>query len=82
VITDSGGDLAATPTPTSPNRSPAASESEAHRETIELALSRGRNAMAIWQDLVDSVGFGAGYQSVRRYVAKLRGNQSAEPAVV
>ncbi|HTA45998.1 MAG TPA: hypothetical protein VK789_26320, partial [Bryobacteraceae bacterium] len=36
VITDSGGDLAATPTPTSPNRSPAASESEAHRE---IALS-------------------------------------------
>jgi hypothetical protein len=24
---------------------------EAHREAIELSLSRGRNAMAIWQDL-------------------------------
>src|SRR5271154_3494761 len=27
--------------------------SEAYRELIELELSRGRNAMGIWQDLVD-----------------------------
>jgi hypothetical protein len=26
----------------------------AHRDAIELGLSRGRNAMAIWQDLVDT----------------------------
>ena len=30
-----------------------------YRELIELALSRGRNAMAIWQDLVDQHGFPA-----------------------
>ena len=30
--------------------------SEAYRELIELELSRGRNAMAIWQDLVDQHG--------------------------
>ena len=28
-----------------------------YREPIELGLSRGRNAMAIWQDLVDQHGF-------------------------
>ena len=28
-----------------------------HREAIELGLFRGRNAMAIWQDLVDTGGF-------------------------
>ena len=30
--------------------------SEAYRELIELELSRGRNAMGIWQDLVDKHG--------------------------
>jgi hypothetical protein len=30
--------------------------SEAYRELIELELSRGRNAMGIWQDLVDQHG--------------------------
>ena len=31
--------------------------SEPYREMIELELSRGRNAMGIWQDLVDKHGF-------------------------
>lgn len=78
VITDSGADLAETP----PDRCPASSASEPHREAIELGLSRGRNAMAIWQDLVDSAGFDASYQSVRRYIAKLRGSQSPEACAV
>jgi hypothetical protein len=30
----------------------------------ELGLACGRNAMAIWQDLVDGHGFTPGYQSV------------------
>jgi hypothetical protein len=34
-----------------------ASACELYRETIQLGLSRGRNAMGIWQDLVDSCGF-------------------------
>src|SRR5215470_4091177 len=34
-----------------PRRSPRASACEPYRELIELALVRGRNAMAIWQDL-------------------------------
>ena len=39
--------------------------SEAYREMIELDLSRGRNAMGIFQDLVDTHGFTGGYQSVK-----------------
>jgi transposase len=65
-----------------PGRAPAASSCEPYRELIELGLSRGRNAMAIWQDLVDDHGFPAGYASVRRYVAKLRGMQTPEERAV
>jgi len=51
-----------------PQRSPSASACEAYREAIELGLSRGRNAMAIWQDLVDQHCFASSYQSVQRFV--------------
>jgi len=61
-----------------PSRSPSASASEPYRELIELGLARGRNARAIWQDLVDAHGFAGGYQSVRRYVRKLRGTTAPE----
>ena len=44
-----------------------ASSSEPYRELIALELERGRNAMGIWQDLVDGHGFTGGYQSVRRF---------------
>jgi transposase len=49
---------------------------------IAEALSRGRNAVAIWQDLVDDHGFQAGYASVRRFVLKFRGSKPAEARVV
>jgi transposase len=49
---------------------------------IAEALARGRNAVAIWQDLVDRHGFAAGYASVRRFVLKLRGSTPAEARVV
>ena len=65
-----------------PGRSPSASACEPYREVIALGLSRGRNAMAIWQDLVDSSGFAAGYQSVRRFVGKLRGIHAPEACPV
>jgi transposase len=81
VTTDSGagsglpgGDVAGSPGPSS--------ACDPYRETIELGLSRGRNATAIWQDLVDQHGFAGGYQSVKRFVRKLRGVQSPEARAV
>ena len=65
-------------TPPPPNLS--ASACAPYRELIEQGLARGRNAMAIWQDLVSDHGFVAGYQSVRRFVRKLRGPQQPEAA--
>ncbi|MFZ0860067.1 MAG: IS21 family transposase [Candidatus Sulfotelmatobacter sp.] len=55
---------------------------EPFREAIELGLSRGRDATAIWQDLVSESGFGGGYQTVKRYVRKLRGKQPPQPRAV
>ena len=55
---------------------------EPFREAIELGLSQGRNAMAIWQDLVADHGFRAGYLSVQRFVRRLRGNQPAQARAV
>lgn len=69
------------PTPR-PTRCPTTSACEPYRELIELGLSRGRNAMAIWQDLVLDSGFASGYQSVRRFVRKLRGTQAPEARAV
>ena len=46
------------------------------------ALGRGRNAMAIWQDLVDGQGFPAGYASVMRFVRQLRGAAAPEAHAV
>ncbi len=85
VITDSGVELAGSvaPSPTAPpGRSPTSSACEPYRETIELGLARGRNAMAIWQDLVDTCGFTASYQSVQRFVHKLCPSPSPEARVV
>jgi transposase len=78
VTTDFGVDPAAktVPPPSS------ASACAVHRNAIELGLSRGRNAMAIWQDLVDTCGFTGGYQSVRRFVRKLVGGPSKEACAV
>ncbi len=38
---------------------------EPHRALIEEAVSRGRNAKAIWQELVDRHGFDGHYESVK-----------------
>jgi transposase len=64
--------------PPRPQRAPAASACTPYRELIELALARGRHAMAIWRDLVDDHGFPAQYASVRRFVVKLRGPRTPE----
>jgi hypothetical protein len=49
---------------------------------IALELERDRNAMGIWQDLVDRHGFAGGYQSVRRFVRNLRGAATPEARVI
>jgi transposase len=85
VTPDSEAPSAAVPAAASeplPGRSPTASACEPYREVIELGLSKGRNAKAIWQDLVDDHGFGGSYQSVKRFVGKLRGSRPPEARVV
>jgi transposase len=65
-----------------PQPVPSISLCEPFREAIELGLSQGRNAMGIWQDLVSDSGFNGGYQTVKRFVRKLRGNQPPQPRAV
>jgi transposase len=64
------------------SRNPSASACEPYRDLIDLALSQGRNAKAIWQDLVDTHGFPGSYQSVKRFVRKLQAAHSPEARVV
>ena len=79
VSTDSDGLPPGLPAwPPGSSRAPRASACEPYRELIERAVGRGRNAMAIWQDLVDAHGFPARYASVRRFVIKLRGQRTPE----
>ncbi len=82
VTTDFGAVSTGSTIEPRPGRSPSASACEPYREQIELGLSRGRNSMAIWQDLVDSQGCTAGYQSVKRFIRKLRGASTPEARVV
>ena len=63
-----------------PGRAPTASACEPYRELIVEALGRGRNAMAIWQDLVDGHGFTGRYASVRRFVCAQRAAAPPEPS--
>jgi transposase len=85
VIPGPGADPAPGPGPAMPpTRSPSASACEPHREVIELGLVRGRNAMAIWQDLVSESGFASSYQCVKRFIHRLRGSPvpQAHPVIV
>ena len=50
----------------------AASKCEPHRAFIEAQLRLGRNATAIYQDLVDRHGFDGAYNTVKRFVAQRR----------
>jgi transposase len=65
-----------------PGRSPSASACEPHFDFIELSLSKGRNAKAIYQDLVDDHGFTGRYQSVKRFVRQLRGQPALQACPV
>ena len=68
VTTDFGAESA------HPTHQPSASACDPWREWIEARVALGRNAKAIWQELVDDHGFTAGYQSVKRFVRKLYGS--------
>ena len=65
-----------------PGRSPTASACEPHFDFIEISLSKGRNAKAIYQDLVDDHGFTGRYQSVKRFVRQLRGRPDLQACAV
>jgi len=53
---------------------------EPYRELIEEKLSRGRNAKAIWQDLVTDHGYPGNYQTVKRFVRRLGGSKLPQAA--
>jgi len=77
VITDFDGRFPLSSSLQPRNRASSVSTCEPYRDAIELGLSRGRNAKAIWQDLVAG-GYDGGYQTVQRFVGKLRGDQRPE----
>jgi transposase len=58
--------LGMTPSPLTP------SACEPHRVWIEAQVKLGRNAVAIYQDLVEAHGFAHQYNSVKRFVAGLK----------
>ena len=60
------------PAVTPPAVAPTASACEPHRAFIEAQLRLRRNAMAIYQDLVDQHGFAGAYNTVKRFAGKLR----------
>jgi transposase len=87
VTTDSSESKPANEVTTDPGRKPSekltlqtatSSLCEPYREVIELGVSRGRNAVAIWQDMVSQYGFSGGYQTVKRFVRQLRGCQGPQ----
>ena len=82
VSTDPGHEDGSVEQAPTPAITPSESACEPYREFIEAELAKGRNAVAIWQDLVDGHGFGEKYASVKRFVRKLRGSSIAEARVV
>jgi transposase len=53
----------------------AASACEPHRAFIEAQVALGRNAVSIYQDLVDDHGFTQRYNSVKRFVRVLKARE-------
>jgi hypothetical protein len=51
--------------PQTPPPVPSTSLCEPFREAIELGLSQGRNAIAIWQDMVSESGFNGSTAAIR-----------------
>ena len=51
---------------------PATSACEPHRAWVEAQVALGRNAVSVFQDLVEQHGFAHQYNSVKRFVATLK----------
>ena len=65
------------PSPRPPAARPVATPSacEIYREWIESQVVLGRNAMSIYQDLVEQRGFTNAYNSVKRFVGRLKARE-------
>ena len=61
-----------------PNLVPVKSSCAPFHEAIVDALQRGRNAVSIYQQLVDVHGYTRGYESVKRYVRGLKAEPTRE----
>lgn len=74
MATGSTGEDGQDPPPRPPALAPplARSACEPHREWIEAQVALGRNAQAIYQDLVERHGFEQKYNSVKRFVHRLK----------
>src|SRR5262249_53483687 len=82
ALANPANEVSPDPGATSASRRATASRCEPFLEFIEVSLAKGRNAKAIWQDLIDDHGFIGRYASVKRFVRKLRGNATLEPRAV
>jgi len=65
----------APPRPPAPKPVATPSACEMHREWIESQVLLGRNAMSIYQDLVEAHGFTNAYNSVKRFVSVLKARE-------
>jgi transposase len=74
VATGSGPGASQNPPPRPPART-AVSACEAHRGWIESQVQLGRNAVSIYQDLVEHYGFQHRYNSVKRFVCQLKARE-------
>ena len=77
---DGGSEQSPPPRPPAPGGVPVplgttTSACEPHREWIESQVQLGRNAQSIYQDLVETYGFIHRYNSVKRFVAKLKARE-------
>jgi transposase len=80
VATGSADGVGQNPPPRPPAPTPAVavavaatiSACEPHRPWIETQVSLGRNAVSIYQDLVEAHGFAHQYNSVKRFVGRLK----------
>ena len=78
MATGSGDGGVQIPPPWPPAATDARSACEPHRGWIEAQIRLGRNATAIYQDLVDQHGFSSRYNSVKRFCRSLKKTEPAQ----